>query len=157
MYRMGINKALWVFGVVQVMSIFGFAILSEVGANVWVLGGVVAFEYLGVGLGSAALMAFIAKSTNKKFTGTQLALLSSLFAIPKSFSGILAGVLVEGIKAKDGIFYSVFGAVNGIGYTHFFYVCAALAIPGMILLNWVAPWNGDGKEEPQVPVVLEGA
>ncbi len=143
MYRMGINKALWGFGVVQVLSIFGFALLSEVGANVWVLGGVVAFEYLGVGLGSAALMAFIAKSTNKKFTGTQLALLSSLFAIPKSFSGILAGVLVEGITEKDGMFYSVLGTVNGIGYTNFFYVCALLAIPGMVLLIWVAPWGAD--------------
>ncbi|MCK5071260.1 MAG: hypothetical protein KAR01_11980, partial [Desulfocapsa sp.] len=149
MYRMGINKALWIFGIVQVMSIFGFAILSEVGANVWVLGGVVAFEYLGVGLGSAALMAFIAKSTNKKFTGTQLALLSSLFAIPKSFSGILAGVLVEGIQEKDGMFYSILGNVNGIGYTNFFFVCAVLAIPGMILLLWVAPWNGDEKGEGQ--------
>lgn len=147
MYRMGINKALWVFGIVQVLSIFGFALLSEVGANVLVLGGVVAFEYLGVGLGSAALMAFIAKSTNKKFTGTQLALLSSLFAIPKSFSGILAGVLVEGITEKDGMFYSVLGSMNGIGYTHFFFVCAALAIPGMVLLIWVAPWGEDQSKE----------
>ncbi len=146
MYRMGINRALWVFGVVQVVSIFGFALLNEVGTNVWVLSGVVGFEYLGVGLGSAALMAFIAKSTNKKFTGTQLALLSSLFAIPKSFSGILAGVLVEGITVKDGIFYTLFGEVGGIGYTSFFFVCALLAIPGMVLLCWVAPWNADSKE-----------
>jgi PAT family beta-lactamase induction signal transducer AmpG len=158
MYRMGINKALWVFGVVQVMSIFGFAILSEVGANVWVLGGVVAFEYLGVGLGSAALMAFIAKSTNKKFTGTQLALLSSLFAIPKSFSGILAGILVEGIKEKDGIFYTLLGNVSGIGYTNFFFFCAVLAIPGMILLIWVAPWNADENTNNQNSVsIKEGA
>ena len=150
MFRMGINKALWIFGIVQVMSIFGFALLSEVGANVWVLGGVVAFEYLGVGLGSAALMAFIAKSTNKKFTGTQLALLSSLFAIPKSFSGIFAGVLVEGINEKDGMFYSILGDVSGIGYTNFFFVCAVLAIPGMILLVWVAPWNGNEKRAGEI-------
>ena len=142
MYRIGINKALWLFGIVQVASIFGFALLNEVGPNVWVLGGVVGFEYLGVGLGSAALMAFIAKSTNKKFTGTQLALLSSLFAIPKSFSGILAGILVEGVKEKDGFFYSLFGEMSGIGYTNFFFVCAVMAIPGMVLLIWVAPWNG---------------
>lgn len=150
MYRMGINKALWVFGIVQVMSIFGFAVLSEVGPNIAVLSGVVAFEYLGVGLGSAALMAFIAKSTNKKFTGTQLALLSSLFAIPKSFSGILAGVLVEGITESDGMFYSVFGTVAGIGYTNFFFVCAVLAIPGMILLTWVAPWNAEKSQESMI-------
>ena len=151
MYRIGINKALWIFGVVQVMSILGFAVLSEVGANIWVLGGVVAFEYLGVGLGSAALMAFIAKSTNKKFTGTQLALLSSLFAIPKSFSGILAGILVEGVKEKDGLFYSLLGNVGGIGYTNFFFVCVGLAIPGMILLVWVAPWNAAETNSNSVP------
>lgn len=130
MFKTGINKALWLFGFVQLLSILGFAFLNEVGANVTVLGVVVAFEYLGVGLGSAALMAYIAKNTNKSFTGTQLALLTSLFAIPKSFSGILAGALIEG---WDGF--------SGIGYTNFFYVCTALAMPGMILLFWVAPWG----------------
>ncbi len=143
MLRSGINKALWVFGVIQMISILGFAVLSEVGANLWVLGVVVAFEYLGVGLGSAGLMAFIAKSTNKNFTGTQLALLTSLFAVPKSFSGIIAGVLVEGVKETDEIYYSIFGKVTGIGYTNFFLVCTALALPGMFLLLKVAPW---GKE-----------
>ena len=79
MYKTGINKALWIFGVVQMVSILGFALLNEVGPEIWLLSIVIAFEYLGVGLGSAALMAFIARSTNKKFTGTQLALLTSLF------------------------------------------------------------------------------
>ncbi len=130
MYRTGINKALWIFGLVQMLSILGFAVLSEAGPIVWILGVVIGFEYLGVGLGSAALMAFIAKSTNKKFTGTQLALLTSLFAVPKSFSGVLAGYLIEGSES--------FG---GIGYTNFFYVCTLLAVPGMILLIWVAPFN----------------
>lgn len=133
MYRIGINKSLWIFGIVQMVSIMGFAVLNETGPLVWVLGIVIGFEYLGVGLGSAALMAFIAKSTNKKFTGTQLALLTSLFAIPKSFSGVLSGYLIEGSDLFDGI-----------GYTNFFYVCTLLALPGMILLVWVAPLNKRG-------------
>ncbi len=141
MLKLGINRALWIFGVVQLLSIFGFALLNEAGPHIWLLGVVVAFEYLGVGLGSAALMAFIAQHTNKKFTGTQLALLSSLFAIPKSFAGILAGVLVEGIGPNDGVFYQFFGTVAGMGYSHFFYICALLALPGMLLLFWVAPWH----------------
>ncbi|MCK5883610.1 MAG: AmpG family muropeptide MFS transporter [Bacteriovoracaceae bacterium] len=141
MFRLGINKALWIFGIVQMLSILGFAVLNEIGPNIMALSVVVGFEYLGVGLGSAALMAFIAKSTNKKFTGTQLALLTSLFAIPKSFSGILAGVLVEGVKVGEGAFFSFFGQIDGIGYTNFFYICTLLAIPGMLLLFWVAPWG----------------
>lgn len=139
MYRIGINKCLWIFGFVQMASILGFAALNEIGPNIYALGVVVGFEYLGVGLGSAALMAFIAKSSNKNFTGTQYALLTSLFAIPKAVSGILSGILIEGITIKDGIFFELLGATEGIGYTHYFYVCTLLAIPGMILLFWVAP------------------
>lgn len=141
MFKIGINRALWLFGVVQLASILGFALLNEVGPEIWLLSIVVGFEYLGVGLGSAALMAFIAKNTNKKFTGTQLALLTSLFAIPKSFSGILAGIFVEGVSEADGIFYSLFGSISGFGYTGFFFICALLALPGMALLYWVAPWH----------------
>lgn len=141
MLKLGINKSLWVFGFVQLISILGFAVLNEVGPNISVLGFVVAFEYLGVGLGSAALMAYIASHTNKAFTGTQLALLTSIFSIPKSFSGILAGVLVEGIKKSESIFYTLFGEVEGLGYTQFFIICMFLALPGMILLLWVAPWS----------------
>ena len=141
MFRLGISRSLWIFGVVQLISILGFVVLNETGPNIWVLGVVVGFEYLGVGLGSAALMAFIAQHTNKKFTGTQLALLTSLFAIPKSFSGILAGILVEGIGPDDGLFYTLFGQVAGVGYSNFFYLCALFALPGMLLLFWVAPWK----------------
>ena len=125
------------------LSILGFAVLNEIGANVTVLGIVVAFEYLGVGLGSAALMAYIAKNTNKNFTGTQLALLTSLFAIPKSFSGVISGIMVEGIKLTDGVFFTIFGQTDGIGYTNYFYVCTILAVPGMLLLFKVAPWGKD--------------
>ncbi len=141
MYKLGINKSLWIFGVIQMMSILGFAILNEMGPIIWMLGVVVAFEYLGVGLGSAALMAFIAKNTNKSFTGTQLALLSSLFALPKSFTGILSGILVEGVKDETSLFYSALGQIDGVGYTNYFLICTLFALPGMLLLFWVAPWN----------------
>jgi len=145
MYKWGINKSLWIFGIVQMITILGFSVLNEIGPNIWALGVVVGLEYLGVGLGSAALMAFIAQNTNKNFTGTQLALLSSFFAIPKSFAGILSGVLIEGVKDSDGIFFLVLGNMSGVGYTYFFYICTVLALPGMILLCWVAPWGAKKK------------
>ncbi len=124
MVKLPINRALWLFGVVQIVSILGFALLSEVGPNPWVLGGVVMFEYLGVGLGAAALIAFMARTTNPAFAATQLALFTALAAVPRVFANSVTGVIVE-----------------FAGWTNFFLLCTLLAIPGMLLLIKVAPWN----------------
>ena len=124
MIKLGINRALWLFGVVQVISILGFAVLAEVGANPWVLGMVVALEYLGVGLGTAAFVAFIARTTNPVYAATQFALFTALTAVPRTVANAVTGVIVE-----------------QVGWTAFFMFCTALAIPGMLLLFKVAPWN----------------
>lgn len=126
MVKVSINRALWLFGVVQVISILGFALLSHIGANPWLLGVAVAFEYLGVGLGTAALTAFIARSTNKAFAATQFALFTALAATPRTLANAVTGVIVE-----------------SVGWTNFFFLCTALAVPGMLLLFKVAPWNVD--------------
>jgi len=126
MIRLPINRALWLFGVVQVISILGFAVLSEVGANPWLLGVAVAFEYLGVGLGTAALTAFIARSTSKAFAATQFALFTAIAATPRTLANAVTGVIVE-----------------SVGWTSFFVLCTFLAIPGMLLLTKVAPWSSD--------------
>lgn len=124
MVKVSINRALWLFGVVQIASILGFAVLSEVGPNPWMLGVVVIFEYLGVGLGSAALIAFMARTTNPAFAATQLALFTALVSVPRVFANAVTGVIVE-----------------QTGWTNFFLLCTAFAIPGMLLLLKVAPWN----------------
>ena len=126
MLKLGINRALWAFGVVQVVSILGFAVLAEVGANPWVLGMVVAFEYLGVGLGTAAFTAFIARTTNPVFAATQFALFTALAAVPRTLANAVTGLIVE-----------------SVGWTMFYLICATVAIPGMLLLFKVAPWNAD--------------
>ncbi len=146
-YKIGINRSLWVFGVVQMASILGFAVLSEVGDNLWVLAAVIAFEYLGVGMGASALVAFMARATNKQFTATQFALFSSLIAIPRTFAGAATGFLVEGVTPEDGVYYRLLGEFGGMGYTNFFLFCTLCAIPGMLLLCWVAPWGADDEEE----------
>jgi PAT family beta-lactamase induction signal transducer AmpG len=124
MIKLGINRALWIFGLVQVATIFGFALLSEIGVNNWALAAVMSAEYVGVGLGSAALVAFIARSTSPEFAATQLALLTAISVLPRTFASAGSGVIVE-----------------AIGYTSFFYVCMALAVPGLLLLIKVAPWG----------------
>ena len=135
MVKLGINRALWLFGVVQVVSIFGFAWLAalgpqtEIGATqLWSLALVIGFEALGVGLGTAAFVAFIARSTNRANTATQFALFTSLAAVPRTMVNASAGWLVE-----------------NLGWYGFFWLCAALAIPGMLLLFKVAPWSGDDR------------
>ena len=127
MIRLGINRALWIFGVIQVVSILGFALLSVVGTNLWMLGVANAFEYLGVGLGTAAFVAFIARTTNPAFAATQFALFTALTAVPRTLANAVTGVIVE-----------------QVGWTSFFLLCTVLAIPGMLLLFKVAPWNEDG-------------
>ncbi|MDA0705745.1 MAG: AmpG family muropeptide MFS transporter [Proteobacteria bacterium] len=124
MIFLSINRALWLFSVVQIVSILGFAVLAEIGANPWMLGFVVAFEYLGVGLGSAALIAFIARSTNKAFAATQFALFTALATTPRTLASATTGVIVE-----------------QLGWTNFFLICFVLAVPGMLLLFKVAPWH----------------
>lgn len=124
MLKLGINKGLWLFGIVQVISILGFAVLAEVGANPWVLGAVVALEYLGVGLGTAAFTAFIARATNPAFAATQFALFTALAALPRNLANATTGIIVE-----------------QVGWTAFFIFCTLLAIPGMLLLIKVAPWS----------------
>ena len=142
-YRYGINKCLWIFGLVQMLSIFGFAILNESGPVLWILASVIAFEYLGVGLGASALLAFMGRATHTSFTASQFALFSSLISIPRTFANSICGVIIEGIGPGDGLLYNTFGSLQGLGYTNFFIFCGFMALPGMFLLYWVAPWKDD--------------
>jgi len=124
MLRLGINRALWVFGVVQMISILGFAWLASVGHDVVVLAVVIAFEYLGVGLGTAAFTAFIARESSRAFAATQFALFTALAALPRSLANAITGYVVE-----------------ETGWIQFYLICTALALPGLMILLWVAPWR----------------
>ena len=127
--KIGINRGLWVFGVVQMGTIFGYVWLSGVGADPWVLAVVIGAEYLGVGLGTAASVAFIARETARTAVATQFALFTALAALPRVLASSVSGLVVD-----------------TIGWTDFFYLCAVLAIPGMVLLHWVAPFNAAVEE-----------
>jgi PAT family beta-lactamase induction signal transducer AmpG len=137
MMKLGINRGLWLFGIVQVVSILGFAWLAQVGPFTQIdasartaLALVIGFEALGVGLGAAAFVAYIARATHPAYTATQFALFTSLAAVPRTFLNATTGWLVE-----------------QMGWFSFFVLCMALAIPGMLLLLAVAPWNAKEAEE----------
>ena len=154
MLKIGINRALWLFGVVQLVTILGFAVLAEAGHQRWVLGVVIALEYLGVGLGTAAFVAFIARATTPALAATQIALFTAIAALPRTLASVLTGFLVEGgdVAQLDGVGGWVLGTLvllglpeAGLGWTRFFLLCTVLAVPGMLLLIWVAPWRAPGN------------
>lgn len=133
MLRLGVNRALWVFGFVQLITILGFAYLASFGhfptetitaAELWKLGLVMAGEYLGVGLGTAAFVAFMARETNPAYTAMQLAIFTSLAALPSKMLGAYTGHVVE-----------------MLGYYQFFWLCFFIGIPGLLILFKVAPWH----------------
>jgi PAT family beta-lactamase induction signal transducer AmpG len=132
MLRLGIARALWIFGVVQMLSILGFAWLAFVDlstadttARLFALAVVVGLEAFGVGVGATAFVAFIATQTHPAYTATQLALFTSFMAIPRTLINATAGYLVA-----------------AFGWFDFYLLCFALALPGMLMLLKVAPWHG---------------
>ena len=124
MLRMGINRSLWVFGFLQAISTAGFALLAWTGYNIPLLAGVIAFENLSAGMGTAAYVAFMASITDKRFTATQYALLSSLMGIPRVIAAAPTGFIAK-----------------HMGWIGFFIACTLIAIPGMLLLLKFAPWR----------------
>lgn len=132
MLRIGINRALWIFGAIQIVSILGFAVLARVGHELWLLAVAIGFEYLGVGLGAAALIAFMARATSRAHTATQLALFTALAALPRTAINAGAGFVVE-----------------AVGWENYFYLCALLSVPGMLLLPMVAPWHSRDYPQPE--------
>ncbi|HSH54684.1 MAG TPA: AmpG family muropeptide MFS transporter [Methylotenera sp.] len=128
MVKLGINRALWIFGAIQMLAILGFAWLAVAGHDLFILGVVIGVEAFGVGLGTAAFVAFIAHTTHPLYTATQFALFTSLAAVPRTFANAATGYLVE-----------------DLGWKNFFIFCFLAAIPGMLLLIKIAPWNENGE------------
>jgi PAT family beta-lactamase induction signal transducer AmpG len=116
--RIGIYRALWIFGILQGVSTAGFAVLAQVGASLPGLALVITFENLSGGMGTAAYIAYMASLTNRRFTATQYALLSSLMGIPRVIAAAPTGYLAD-----------------AMGWTLFFLLCALIALPGLLLIR----------------------
>ncbi len=143
MLKLGLWRALLLFGLLQMASNLGFWWLAVNGAGAlpgltlpafdWgfvqlaqptpVDGGllmVIAFENLSGGMGTAAFVAFLMSLCNQRFTATQYALLSAFASVGRVWVGPLAGVLAE-----------------SIGWPVFFIVSTLAALPALALLWWL--------------------
>ncbi|MPZ46593.1 MAG: MFS transporter [Betaproteobacteria bacterium] len=118
--RIGLKRALWLFGIGQMVSTFGFVVLSGLPPSLPALATVIAVENLTAGLGTAAFVGFMGALTDRRFTATQYALLSSLMGIPRVLAAAPTGWLAQ-----------------SLGWSTFFLACALIALPGLALLRWM--------------------
>ena len=123
---LGLNRSLWVFGISQAASNLAYAWLAAHGGGLPALMVVMTIENLCAGLGTASFVAFLSGECAPAFAATQYALLSSIMALGNSGLAGFAG------KLKD---------VLHLDWTGFFLLTAVLALPGLLLLPLVAPWN----------------
>ncbi|MFO1371308.1 MAG: AmpG family muropeptide MFS transporter [Candidatus Competibacteraceae bacterium] len=121
--RLGLYRSLWLFGVLQAVALISFVILAQLGYSPPGLALAVASENLSSGMATTAYLAFMATLTNKKFTATQYALLSSLMGIPRVILNAPTGYLAK-----------------WLGWEGFFLFCMAATIPGLWLLARFRTW-----------------
>ena len=116
--RIGLGRALWVFGIGQMISTAGFVVLAGLTPSLPALATVIAIENLTAGLGTAAFVGFMGALTDRRFTATQYALLSSLMGVPRVLAAAPTGWMAE-----------------VLGWSGFFLVCVLIALPGLALLR----------------------
>ncbi len=124
--RLGIINALVVFGIAQGLSNFGFSILAWLGKDLSVLTAVIAVENFAIGMSTSAFVAFMAALTNKKFTATQYALLTSFMGLSRTIVPAFTGF----IAIRTGWFW-------------FFTLCGVISIPGVLIIYKVTGAAGD--------------
>jgi PAT family beta-lactamase induction signal transducer AmpG len=122
--KMGINRSLWIFVIVQGLSNLTYYGLSLAEKSHSLMVTAVVIENFGLGLVTAAMTAFLMSMCNKRFTATQFALLSSLMAASRDILVAPGGKLAE-----------------SVGWPSFFLITVAMAIPPLLLLPFIAPWN----------------
>ncbi len=131
MTKWDLRRSLLVFGILQGVSTISFVLLEFTGRRLWALSTVIGIENICGGMGTAAYTALLMALCNTRFTATQYALLSSLMAVSRYITGAPTGFLVV-----------------AVGWTWFFVVCTALAVPGLLLLWRYDYWANGGKETP---------
>jgi len=118
---LGIVPALWIGGILQMASNLMFVLQAHVGHDVGVLIATIGIENLTGGLGTAALVAYLSALCNRTYTATQYACLTALSSLASTLLSGSSGFLVE-----------------MMGWGPYFWFTAAAAIPGLIVLWFIA-------------------
>lgn len=118
MVRLGLYRALMLFGVLQAVTNLAFMVLALLGKSYALMIIAVGAENLAGGMGTAAFVALLMSLCNPRFSATQYALLSALASLGRVFVGPPSGYLVA-----------------WIGWAEFFLVTFVVALPGLVVLR----------------------
>ena len=118
--RIGLFRALWTMGLVQLLSSLGYALAAGLPADRVVISAAALFENFAAGLGTAAFLAFLMSVCERRYAASQFALLTAVYALSRWAVGLLSGVLAE-----------------RLGYAHYFLFTFALGVPAYALLPWI--------------------
>ncbi|MBU1663817.1 MAG: MFS transporter, partial [Gammaproteobacteria bacterium] len=137
MLRLSLFQALLSFGVLQLLSNFGFYALAVLGRGAWgsftlapfdlgfvalatpsdidgLLMAAIAAENVTSGMGTAAFVALLMSLCNRQFTATHYALLSALAAVGRIYVSPVSGVLSESVGWPAFFLFSAVAAVPGL-------------------------------------------
>lgn len=126
--QIGVNRSLWVFGLLQAVSNLSFTLLALVGKHYPLMVASIGFENVCGGMGNAAFIAFMMSLCDKRYTATQYALLTSFMAVTRILSGVPAGFMA-----------------HEMGWAMFYGATVLGAVPGLLLLPRFAPWRSSGR------------
>jgi MFS transporter, PAT family, beta-lactamase induction signal transducer AmpG len=142
--KLGINRSLWIFGGLQAASNLAYYFLALTGKNLSVMVLAINIENFCSGLVVAGFVGYLMSLCNPEFSATQFALLSSLMAVGRD---LIAGPVAGEIATKFGVGTGEAGLVCWSG---FFLVTLIIALPGLVMLLFMAPWNEKSYENPIV-------
>jgi MFS transporter, PAT family, beta-lactamase induction signal transducer AmpG len=119
--RLGVLRALVLGSFMIMLSNLSFAVLAAThGPTLVGLAIVNSLDNFAHAMDGTALIAFMSALTSARYTATQYALFSSIYALP--------GKLLEGTSGF---------VVDALGYSNFFVYTASLAIPALLLVYWL--------------------
>jgi PAT family beta-lactamase induction signal transducer AmpG len=121
---LGMNRSLWLFALAGAIGNLSYWALARFGGGFAGLITAVSLENISGGMVGAVFIALLMSLCNPRFSATQYALFSGVYAMSRSLLSAPAGVVAE-----------------RIGWPGFFLFTAAAAIPGFLLLARLAPWG----------------
>lgn len=130
MLKRSLYQVLWLFGVLQGLSVLPFIWLAWVGKHYAIMVMAITLESFCTGLSTVAFIAFLTHLCDQRYTATQFALFTALAAVGRIAVGPIAGV-----------------AVTHIGWANFFFGATLMTIPGLLLLHMIKGFAFNDSQE----------
>ena len=115
--RFGVWRGLLVLGVVQMLSNLAYAFVAMTDAGRPAMYGAAIIETFCGGLGTAAFLSFLMAICDRDNAATEYAMLSALFGLGRTIAFAFSGYVA-----------------HDLGFARYYWLTAALALPGLLLL-----------------------